>query len=197
MTFAKPVPGCTAPLTIQLATPAGLQAVLGLLGLQWQLLLLEELPQETALLYDWIALTDVLDPRYSPGAYVGVGAGKKRLKDEKGWVGPDASHGHGLAMEQYGCEPVGGPVILDVAADLRWLPRHISPYGVALAEAFLRSGLPAHRIAEPIAIRAAMYVSGGLAPVSNSHYAGAWNTDAGSAWAAWAAVAELRSITAT
>jgi hypothetical protein len=188
-------PSLTAPLTVSLATPATLQAGLWLLGFVWDPVPIDEVPWGVVGLYVWVARLAGLALTRCPVLYSGVGRGRggvvARVTYEQACVGPDACHGHGMVMHGYDGRALGGPVRRRSAGDLAWRQDYICPRGVDLVDGLLGSGRPDEAVAEQVAIRLAMYTAGGFAPPCNSHYAGAWDTDAGAAWAAWAAARKL------
>jgi hypothetical protein len=184
----------TAPITLNLVTPRGVIAGLEVLGVFWKPVPFDLSPlQFEAGLYAWVdgigarsqsgalALADDLLDR--PILYKGIGDGelgvRGRLGQETGLIGPDAAHGHGIAMHARRASVVVGPLEA-VEIDLTWLPEVVSAKGAAIISRWLEESwqTPAQlvRAAEKIAIRLGIHLGETAAPVQ-SQYAGAWDSD--------------------
>ncbi|MFG2058529.1 hypothetical protein ACGFI9_31345 [Micromonospora sp. NPDC048930] len=193
----------TTAVTINLVTVATLQRGLDLLGLRWRPAPTDAIPDDERGLYGWVigrgadSGTGLLNRAV---AYVGVGMGDggllRRLRDERSWVGQDATHGHGRAMFLLQGEAVGGACIQDPGADLSWLDGTITADGYRkLVDWLTADPLSPAEKAERLCVRMALHI-GDIAPPVNSQYAGVWNSNDAWDWGGWAVAARLRAESA-
>lgn len=192
----------TTSVALHLATPTALRRGLRLFGLYWsprayarEDLVARDHDTEPGL-YCWVTAgpRDSLDGGV---LYIGIGDGRtgwrSRLRDEWGWIGAEADHGHGMAMHRTNASVVGGPVTY-VARPLGWLARALGDGnvgGIPLITGYVGGigaggRLTSTKAAEAIAIRLAIHLGDTGAPV-NSAGAGAWATNRPEDWAGYAA----------
>ncbi|MGX1668615.1 hypothetical protein [Streptomyces sp. NPDC055400] len=194
----------TAPVALNLTTPRAVTLAFAELGLGWQPVPLDAANIDgQAGLYAWV--DGIVD---EPAAnlvdrgvlYWGIGTGTggvvERVRREIGYVGPGASHAHGIAVRRRAAVPVAAPVTVQ-DTDLGWLtsPKFdIKPEGAGIALHWLEeikdSPLLLIKAVEHLAIRIAIHFGDTGAPVNSTH-AGAWENDSSADWAAWAVVQHL------
>lgn len=192
------IPSPTTAVTLDLVTVRTIVTGLGWLGITWT-----PLPEFSGLgsqagLYAWTigrgmdSNKELLDRAV---AYLGVGEGAAgvvgRLAYEKKWVIEDATHGHGRAMHLLQGQAAAGLCQRDTSADLTWLDRTLkNDEGARALRDWLSSPTSVTSQAEQIGVRIALHI-GDVAPPVNSHYAGAWDSDAPRDWAGYAVALRL------
>ncbi|MFD9817441.1 hypothetical protein [Streptomyces violascens] len=197
----------TAPVVLNLTTPRAVSLAFAELGLGWAPVPLDMANIDgQAGLYAWVdgrvdAPTTSLVDRGVLYWGVGTGAGGvvDRLRREIGYVGPGASHAHGIAVHRRAAVPVAAPVTVQ-DTDLEWLTSpafDMKPEGVAIALHWLEeikdNPLLLVKAVEHLAIRIAIHFGDTGAPVNSTH-AGAWENDSPADWAAWGVVQHLAGL---
>ena len=209
--------------TLSLATPVAIRDVLSLLGISWIPVAVRDRPEASHLptdpgLYIWVVPRADQEPLTAGGIYAGIGDGAQglrgRLLTEFDHAEGVAFHGHGIAVRRTGAVAVAGALAWLPNADLTWIDRgndelHAwswrplrwqEDWDVTIRRRLSDRHDSVVRVAENVAIRAAVYLGDVGFPV-NSRMAGAWGSSYGSndkGWedgAAWAAVTHLIGAT--
>ncbi|MFF4507602.1 hypothetical protein [Streptomyces sp. NPDC001401] len=194
----------TAPVALNLTTPRAVTLALAELGLGWEPIPLDVANNDRqAGLYAWVdGLVDELavDLVDRGVLYWGIGTGAggavERVRREIGFVGPNATHAHGITVHRRAAVPIAAPVTVQ-ETDLGWLTSpafDIKPEGAAIALHWLEeikdSPSLLIKAVEHLAIRIAIHFGDTGAPVNSTH-AGAWEDDSPADWAAWGVVQHL------
>ncbi|MYS87894.1 hypothetical protein [Embleya scabrispora] len=199
----------TARIALDIITPRGISAGLGVLGIRWNPVPWEQCPlMDEEGLYAWVdgigarsasgAMKLAADPLDRAVLYHGIGQGvlgvRGRLLHEHAWIGPDAGHAHGITMHARRAGAVVGAVDAQ-ETDLSWLPELVHEDGAEIIRHWIekcrQNPKALLEASERIAIRLGIHLGDTVAPVQSQH-AGAWNTNAPHDWAAYAAAAYLR-----
>lgn len=194
----------TAPVALNLTTPKAVTLAFSELGLGWEPVPIDAAKVDgQAGLYAWVdGLVEepAADPVDRGVLYWGVGTGAggfaERVRREISYVGPEASHAHGIAVHRRAAIPIAAPVTVQ-DTDLGWLTSpsfDIEPEGAAIALHWLEeikdNPLLLIKAVEHLAIRISIHFGDTGAPVNSTH-AGAWENYSPADWAAWAVVQHL------